>query len=63
MDVVRMIESSKTEADKPLAPVVIADCGELAKGQDDGVRVDPEDPFAFSPEDNKSGHHDMLVRV
>lgn len=53
-DVVRLMEATKTgESDKPVAPVVIADCGELKEGEDDGVVVDSSDPYPLFPDDNE----------
>ncbi len=49
-DVVRLIEAAPTAAqDKPEKDVCIADCGELAAGADDGVVVDPNDPYPSFP--------------
>ncbi|KAJ1970849.1 peptidyl-prolyl cis-trans isomerase cpr6 [Dimargaris xerosporica] len=40
-DVVRAMENIKTDqGDKPVVPVVISDCGELAEGEPDGVQGD-----------------------
>lgn len=50
-DIVKLIEAEKTESDKPLNEVKIVDCGELAEGEDDGVAVDPDDPYPLFPED------------
>jgi len=55
-DLVRDIESlSLDEYSKPTVPVIIADCGELAPGQDDGVVVDPRDPYPAWPLDCPQG--------
>jgi len=53
MNVVRKVEHSPTSSnDKPLAPVVIADCGELAEGEDDGVEENADgDKWPDYPED------------
>ena len=51
---VRLMENTKTGAnDKPLVPVIIAACGELAPGEDDGADkyVDPSDPYPDYPDD------------
>lgn len=37
--VVRQIENQETSSDRPLKDVVIADCGEIPEGADDGVPV------------------------
>lgn len=51
-DVVRLMEHCEKGAqDKPVLPVVIADCGELAEGEDDGVVVDEKDPHPLFPDD------------
>src|SRR4051794_4200263 len=48
---VRLIENQKTGTnDVPLKPVVVADCGELADGEDDGVlELDDGDKYADWP--------------
>lgn len=48
----RMEHTEKGAQDKPVKPVIIADCGELKEGEDDGVVVDPNNPYAEFPEDN-----------
>ena len=51
-DTVRLIESENVdESSNPLRPCIIADCGELAAGESDGVVVDPNDPYPMFPED------------
>jgi len=51
-DLVRFIEANPTApGDKPIKPVIIADCGELAEGEDDGVVVDAKDPYPGFPDD------------
>jgi peptidyl-prolyl isomerase D len=48
---VRMIEESKTDnRDCPVSPVTIADCGEILGGVDDGITVDPNDPYEDYPD-------------
>jgi len=51
MDLVREIESLETNSDKPIKPCVIADCGTLKPGEDDGVVTDPCDPYPGFPDD------------
>jgi len=52
-DVVREIENTPTgPSDRPVMECVIADCGELAEGEPDGVEVDPEDTYPLFPQDN-----------
>jgi len=56
MDVVREIEhvpkqEEGAQASTPVHEVKIQDCGELKEGEDDGVVVDPEDPFPAYPVD------------
>lgn len=48
----RMERTEKGAQDKPVQAVVIAACGELKEGEDDGVVVDPNNPYAEFPEDN-----------
>jgi peptidyl-prolyl isomerase D len=51
-DIVRLIEAAPTVGqDKPEKEVKIGDCGELAAGADDGVVVDPNDPYPSFPDD------------
>jgi len=50
-DVVRAMEALETTSDKPNKDVVIVDCGELAEGQDDGVK-DDGDPLPAYPADS-----------
>ncbi|KAH9270651.1 hypothetical protein BASA83_007259 [Batrachochytrium salamandrivorans] len=54
MSVVRAIEDcEKGESDKPVQDIVIADCGVLAEGEDDGVAVPVDgDALPDYPEDN-----------
>jgi len=51
--VVRRVELQPSESDKPLQPVVVADCGELAAGEDSGVVEEDgtEDTLPQCPED------------
>ena len=51
ISVVREIERTKKgDGDAPLEPVIIADCGELAEGEDDGVAApDAGDKYADWP--------------
>jgi len=51
-DIVSLIEHEPAKSDKPEQDVCIADCGELKPGQDDGVKVDPSDPFPAFPGHN-----------
>jgi len=52
MDLVREIENiEKGESDRPKKPCVIADCGTLKPEDDDGVIVDPSDPYPGFPDD------------
>lgn len=44
--IVRLIENQPTSADKPVKDVVIANCGELAENESDGVPV-PADGDAY----------------
>ena len=52
-DVVRLIENEKGDdsTNRPFRPCTITDCGELAEGADDGVVVDPTDPYPAFPSD------------
>lgn len=53
-NIVRLIEASKTGAqDKPLLSCIIANCGEILAGEDDGTAKyeDPNDPYPDYPED------------
>lgn len=63
MDVVRTIEYSATEAqDRPSEEVKIEDSGQLKPGEDDGVRVDADDPYPAFSVDFHPDKIDMLVR-
>mmetsp|Transcript_31436 Transcript_31436/g.74149 ORF Transcript_31436/g.74149 Transcript_31436/m.74149 type:complete len:351 (+) Transcript_31436:54-1106(+) len=58
MNVVRRMERTKTEGDRPISPVVIRDCGEIPEGADDGFYdplLDPNDPFPDFPMDAAEG--------
>jgi len=60
MGVVRKLENTKTlQGDKPEQPCVIADCGELPEGVDDGVAI-PADGDAYEefPDDDSHGKTD-----
>mmetsp|Transcript_1195 Transcript_1195/g.1305 ORF Transcript_1195/g.1305 Transcript_1195/m.1305 type:complete len:355 (+) Transcript_1195:27-1091(+) len=48
---VRMVEYTEANESKPLEPCVIADCGELAEGVDDGVEENKDDPYPMFPVD------------
>jgi peptidyl-prolyl isomerase D len=51
-DVVRQVEEQPiNEFSRPTRPCIIADCGELAPGQDDGIVTDPRDPYPSYPID------------
>lgn len=50
-DIVKLIEGLETTSDKPHEEVKIEDCGEIAEGEDDGVVVDPNDPYPLYPVD------------
>ncbi|KAJ3299464.1 peptidyl-prolyl cis-trans isomerase cpr6 [Borealophlyctis nickersoniae] len=66
MNVVRRIERLPTTSDKPHEDVVIADCGELAEGADDGVPVAADgDAYEDYPEDLGQGEKDPaeLLRI
>lgn len=65
-DVVRAIENAKTDNnDRPVVPFVIADCGMLALGEDDGSSryQDPEDPYPDYPEDLEVGAWNASLRA
>lgn len=52
-DVVRMVEMCEKGAqDKPVADIIVADCGEIAAGEDDGVVVDESCPYPLFPQDS-----------
>ncbi|KAG9070193.1 Peptidyl-prolyl cis-trans isomerase D [Linnemannia hyalina] len=65
ISVVREIERTpKGSGDAPLSPVVIADCGELAEGEDDGVAApDTGDKYADWPEDYEGPKEDKDLVV
>ncbi|ORZ22351.1 peptidyl-prolyl cis-trans isomerase D [Absidia repens] len=51
---VRTIENQPTSSDKPLDDVIVADCGELPEGADDGVPAPVDgDVYEEFPEDQK----------
>ncbi|KAF9116675.1 Peptidyl-prolyl cis-trans isomerase D [Mortierella sp. AM989] len=63
--VVREIENTpKGSGDAPLSPVIIADCGELAEGADDGVPpADAGDKYADWPIDYEGSKEDKDLIV
>ncbi|KAI1310275.1 Peptidyl-prolyl cis-trans isomerase D [Mortierella claussenii] len=66
ISVVREIERTpKGNGDAPLSPVVIADCGELAEGEDDGIAApDAGDNYADWPDDYEGPKEDKdLVKI
>lgn len=51
-DLVRMIEENPVRGESsPIKEVIVANCGELQPGEDDGVPVDPNDPYPAFPAD------------
>ncbi|EFA83366.1 hypothetical protein PPL_04159 [Heterostelium album PN500] len=64
MNVVRKIEASPTTSDKPNKDVVIAKCGELAEGEDDGVpkkvSADGDQWEEYPQDDNIQGDEEMF---
>ena len=60
MSIVRRMEHTETTtSDVPVRPVVIANCGELKDGEDDGFRdphADPLDPTPDYPADAGTCH-------
>jgi len=51
-DVVRLMEQNPADtSDKPLKAIFIVESGELKEGEDDGVKVDANDPFPLFPSD------------
>ena len=60
MSIVRRMEHTETTtSDAPVRPVVIANCGELKDGEDDGFRdphADPHDPTPDYPADAGAAH-------
>ncbi|KAG0281356.1 Peptidyl-prolyl cis-trans isomerase D [Linnemannia exigua] len=65
VSVVREIERTpKGNGDAPLSPVIIADCGELAEGEDDGISgPDAGDKYADWPEDYEGPKEDKDLVV
>merc|ERR1719317_1071912 len=61
MDLVREIENLETTNDKPNSPCVIADCGTLKPGENDGVVVDLTDPYPGYPDDIVGDHDDKAI--
>ncbi|KAF9179736.1 Peptidyl-prolyl cis-trans isomerase D [Haplosporangium sp. Z 767] len=65
ISVVREIERTpKGNGDAPLQPVIIANCGELAEGEDDGVAApDAGDKYADWPDDYEGSKEDKDLVV
>lgn len=61
MDLVREIENLETTNDKPNTPCIIADCGTLKPGEDDGVILDPADPYPGFPADMTEEHDNKAI--
>lgn len=61
MDLVREIEMLEATSDKPNQPCVIADCGTLKPGEDDGVVVDASDPYPGFPDDLVGDHDKKTI--
>jgi len=58
-DIVRECENLPTQNDAPIKPVVIADCGQLSPGQDDGVPTPSDgDTVPGYPEDSNVNAED-----
>lgn len=52
-DIVKVIEHEKVgQNDKPLADIIISNCGELNDNDDDGIIIDPNDPYPLFPDEN-----------
>lgn len=53
-DVVRLIEHEPGHEsnNRPYNECKIVDCGELKEGEDDGIKVDPTDPWPLFPQDS-----------
>jgi len=63
MGVVRAMEETRLGAnDRPVDPVVIADCGELAAGEDDGIAAASADGVPDWPDDFE-GREDATQRL
>ncbi|SGY79538.1 BQ5605_C008g05157 [Microbotryum silenes-dioicae] len=53
--IVRLMENAPVKSDSPTEKIVIADCGQLAEGEDDGVKPDPHaDGHEDYPSDDES---------
>ena len=62
--VVRLIDEAPVKQDSPVEEILIADCGELAEGEPDGVEVDPEgDGYEEYPSDDENDVHDPTVAL
>jgi peptidyl-prolyl isomerase D len=64
-DVVRAIEAEKGDdsSNRPFRLCTIDSCGEVKEGEDDGVVVDPSDPFPLFPSDGEAMQPDKLLEV
>ena len=64
-DVVRLVENEKGDdsSNRPFRDCRIDDCGELREGEDDGVQVDPSDPYPLYPSDGDPLTVDALLDV
>jgi peptidyl-prolyl isomerase D len=65
-NVVRTIEHLETKNERPINPVVIANCGELAPGEDDGVVENIDgDPYPDYPVDYEDGelNDETLMKI
>jgi len=61
-DIVRLIENTPVDTQsKPNQAVIITACGELKADEDDGVMVDPNDPYPLFPGDAQSQSLDYLL--
>jgi peptidyl-prolyl isomerase D len=59
MGVVRKLENMETNSDKPVLDCIIADCGELAEGADDGVAAPADgDVYEEFPDDDSHNKTD-----
>ena len=57
--VVRVIENAPTKGDAPTEKIVIANCGELADGEPDGIEADPTgDKYEENPSDEEDDVQD-----
>ena len=64
-DVVRLIENEKGDDsnNRPFRECKIVDCGELKEGEDDGVVVDPSDPYPAFPSDQDDRSIPSLLSI